>query len=74
MKFDETKLKTLLYELVCSAEYQITGTKQGAARKAYVIKTLKSILPEELQDLVTDELVSELIDLCCNLMKQSLRP
>lgn len=74
MKFDETQLKALLYELVCSAEYQITGTKQGEVRKAYVVKTLKAILPAELQELITDELVSELIDLCCNLMKQSLRP
>ena len=74
MEFDESKLKALIYELVCSAEYQIKGTKQGQVRKAQVIKTLKSLLPKEYQELITDELIGELIDLCCNLMNQSLQP
>lgn len=73
MEFDEKKLKAFIYELVCSAEYQIKGTKQGQARKAKVIHNLKSFLPQEYQQLITDELISELIDLSCNVMKKSLQ-
>lgn len=72
-QWDETKVRQFIYELVCSAEYQMKGTKLGQARKKQVIKNLRAYLPEEAQSIVTEDLLSSMIDSSVELMKQVVK-
>ena len=66
------KVFSVLYELVCRAEEEITGTKRGQERKAAVLAAIHARLPGWAQLLVTEQDLDNLLEKAVTLMKQKL--
>jgi hypothetical protein len=62
-----------VYELVCIAERQITGTKRGQERKAAVVKCLHNMLPPALRLFITDATIDNMIETAVKEMKAALQ-
>lgn len=65
-------VKQWALELVTIAEKDITGTGQGAKKKAQVFAMLRGALPDWLKPVITDEVLDSVIEKAVTLMKKAL--
>jgi hypothetical protein len=65
-------VKQWALELVTLAENSITGSGQGAKKKAQVFAALRGALPDWLKPFITDEVLDSVIEKAVSMMKKAL--
>lgn len=68
----QDRVYRMIYQLVCTAEREIVGTKRGQERKAQVIAALHDLLPSWARIFVSEADIDELIELAVTGMKAVL--
>lgn len=69
---DTKTIASLALLLVQLAEYRITGTKQGAARKEQVLAWLYNFVPDVASGVITREVTDQIIENAVGEMKAQL--
>ena len=65
-------VKRWALELVTIAEKDITGSGQGAKKKAQVFASLRDALPGWMKPFITDEVLDSVIEKAVSMMKKEL--
>ena len=66
------KVFGLLYQMVCRAEMEFTGSGRGAEKKEWVIERIHDALPKWARILVSEQDIENLLELAVTKMKEYL--